>query len=94
MRGEHPPRRRPGQPAGQEEIDFYWDRLRADGGKEGPCGWVADRFGVWWQVVPVGMEALFEDPDPDRARRAMEAMLKMGKLDLAALERAADGAEV
>jgi predicted 3-demethylubiquinone-9 3-methyltransferase (glyoxalase superfamily) len=80
--------------ADQEEVDFYWDRLGADGGKEGPCGWIADRFGVWWQVVPVGMLALFDDPDPERARRAMEAMLKMGKLDVAALERAADGAEV
>jgi predicted 3-demethylubiquinone-9 3-methyltransferase (glyoxalase superfamily) len=79
--------------ADQQEIDYYWERLPAGGGKEGPCGWVADRFGLWWQVVPAGMEALFADPDPERARRAMAAMLKMGKLDVAALQRAADGAD-
>jgi predicted 3-demethylubiquinone-9 3-methyltransferase (glyoxalase superfamily) len=77
--------------ADQDEIDSYWEKLSADGGKEGPCGWVQDKFGLWWQVVPVGMEALFADPDKDRATRAMAAMLKMGKLDVAELQRAADG---
>jgi predicted 3-demethylubiquinone-9 3-methyltransferase (glyoxalase superfamily) len=74
----------------QEEIDYYWDRL-SEGGSEGPCGWLKDRYGLSWQVVPTGMEELFADPDPERARRAMEAMLKMGKLDIAALRSAADG---
>ena len=74
----------------QDEVDYYWDKL-AEGGKEGPCGWLADRYGLSWQVVPDGMEELFADPDPERARRAMEAMLKMGKIDIAALEAAADG---
>ena len=76
----------------QEEIDYYWDRL-SEGGSEGPCGWLKDSYGLSWQVVPTGMEELFADPDPDpeRARRAMEAMLKMGKLDIAALRSAADG---
>ncbi len=74
----------------QEEVDFYWERL-SDGGSEGPCGWVKDRFGLSWQVVPKGMEELFADPDKGRAERAMQAMLKMGKLDIAALREAADG---
>ena len=74
----------------QEEVDHYWERL-SDGGKEGPCGWLKDRYGLSWQVVPAGMEELFADPDPSRASRAMSAMLQMGKLDLAALRRAADG---
>jgi predicted 3-demethylubiquinone-9 3-methyltransferase (glyoxalase superfamily) len=74
----------------QEEVDYYWARL-TDGGKEGPCGWLQDRYGLSWQVVPAGMDELFADPDPERARRAMEAMLKMSKLDVAALRRAADG---
>ena len=74
----------------QEEVDFYWDRL-TDGGQESQCGWLKDRFGLSWQVVPTGMEEVFSDPDPERARRAMEAMLGMRKLDLAALRRAADG---
>ena len=74
----------------QEEIDYYWDRL-SEGGSEGPCGWLKDSYGLSWQVVPTGMEELFADPDPGRARRAMEAMLKMGKLDIAALRSAADG---
>ena len=77
--------------ADQEEVDYYWDKL-SEGGSEGPCGWLKDRFGLSWQVVPTGMDELFADPDPERARRAMEAMLKMGKLDVAALQRAADGA--
>jgi predicted 3-demethylubiquinone-9 3-methyltransferase (glyoxalase superfamily) len=74
----------------QDEIDYYWDRL-SDGGSEGPCGWLKDRYGLSWQVVPTGMEELFADPDPTRAERAMRAMLKMSKLDLAALRAAADG---
>ena len=74
----------------QEEVDHYWERL-SDGGEQGPCGWLEDRFGLSWQVVPEGMEELFSDPDPRRAERAMQAMLGMRKLDLAALRRAADG---
>ena len=74
----------------QEEIDYYWERL-TEGGEEGPCGWLKDRYGLSWQVTPTGMDELFSDPDPERARRAMEAMLKMRKLDIAALQSAADG---
>jgi predicted 3-demethylubiquinone-9 3-methyltransferase (glyoxalase superfamily) len=74
----------------QEEIDRYWEALSA-GGEEGPCGWVKDRFGLSWQVVPEGMAELFTDPDKTRADRAMQAMLKMGKLDIAKLREAADG---
>jgi predicted 3-demethylubiquinone-9 3-methyltransferase (glyoxalase superfamily) len=74
----------------QEEVDFYWERL-SEGGEEGPCGWLKDRYGLSWQVVPTGMEEVFSDPDPQRAQRAMQAMLAMGKLDIAGLRRAADG---
>ncbi|HEX5924809.1 MAG TPA: VOC family protein [Baekduia sp.] len=77
--------------ADQEEIDRYWSLLSADGGSEGPCGWLKDKFGLSWQVVPTGMDQVFDDPDPERARRAMAAMLKMGKIDVAELQRAADG---
>ena len=73
----------------QEEIDRYWAALTADGGEEGPCGWVKDRFGLSWQVVPDGMAEIFSDPA--RAKPAFEAMMKMRKLDLAALRAAADG---
>ena len=74
----------------QEEVDYYWERL-SEGGEEGPCGWLKDRYGLSWQVVPTGMEELFADPDSERARRAMQAMLKMRKLDIAALRSAAGG---
>jgi predicted 3-demethylubiquinone-9 3-methyltransferase (glyoxalase superfamily) len=74
----------------QEEVDYYWDKL-SEGGSEGPCGWLKDRFGVSWQVVPEGMDELFTDPDPKRAERAMQAMFSMKKLDLATLREAADG---
>ena len=74
----------------QDEVDYYWERL-SEGGKEGPCGWLKDRYGLSWQVVPTGMEELLNDPDPERARRAMQAMLEMGKIDIAALRSAADG---
>ena len=74
----------------QEDVDYYWERL-SEGGEESQCGWLKDRYGLSWQVVPTGMEEVFSDPDPERAQRAMQAMLKMGKLDIAALRRAADG---
>lgn len=74
----------------QEELDYYWERLCEDG-SEGPCGWLKDRYGLSWQVVPTGIEELLNDPDPERARRAMEAVLGMGKLDIAAIRSAADG---
>jgi predicted 3-demethylubiquinone-9 3-methyltransferase (glyoxalase superfamily) len=74
----------------QEEIDYYWERL-SEGGQEGPCGWLKDRFGLSWQVVPTGMDEVFADPDPQKADRAMAAMLQMGKIDVAALRAAAEG---
>jgi predicted 3-demethylubiquinone-9 3-methyltransferase (glyoxalase superfamily) len=74
----------------QDEVDYYWERL-GDGGEHGPCGWLKDRYGLSWQVVPVGWEEILNDPDPERARRATEAMLQMSKLDMAALRDAADG---
>jgi predicted 3-demethylubiquinone-9 3-methyltransferase (glyoxalase superfamily) len=74
----------------QDEVDYYWERL-SEGGEEGQCGWLKDRYGLSWQVVPAGMAELFADHDPERARRAMEAMLGMRKLDIAAMRRAAEG---
>jgi predicted 3-demethylubiquinone-9 3-methyltransferase (glyoxalase superfamily) len=74
----------------QAEVDRLWAALTADGGEPGPCGWLKDRFGVSWQVVPRRLNELVSDADPERARRAMEAMLKMGKIEIAELERAAD----
>jgi predicted 3-demethylubiquinone-9 3-methyltransferase (glyoxalase superfamily) len=74
----------------QDEVDYYWEKL-SEGGSEGPCGWVKDKYGLSWQVVPEGMEELFADTDPKRAERAMKAMLQMQKLDIAELRRAADG---
>ena len=72
----------------QQEIDYYWSRLTADGGQESQCGWLKDRFGLSWQVVPVQLGRLLSDPDRKRAGAAMQAMLKMKKLDIAALEQA------
>jgi predicted 3-demethylubiquinone-9 3-methyltransferase (glyoxalase superfamily) len=72
----------------QEEVDAYWSRL-GDGGEEGPCGWLKDRFGVSWQIVPRRLTELLGDPDPETSQRVMGAMLKMGKIDIAALEQAA-----
>ena len=77
----------------QDEVDYYWEKL-TDGGSEGPCGWLKDRYGLSWQVTPTGMEELFADSDPQRAERAMKAMLKMSKLDVEELRRAADGTAV
>lgn len=75
----------------QEETDYYWDTL-SDGGQPGPCGWVKDRFGLSWQVVPQALPDLLGDPDPDRAHRAMKAMMSMGKIDIQGLRDAADSA--
>ncbi len=75
----------------QEEIDHYWAVL-SEGGREGQCGWLTDRFGLSWQIAPTGWEELYSDADPARATRAMQAMLTMGKIDIAALRAAADGA--
>lgn len=76
--------------ATQEEIDRYWTAL-TEGGEEGPCGWLKDRYGLSWQIVPTVLLELNADPDRDRAARAMHAMLQMTKLDIAELVRAADG---
>jgi predicted 3-demethylubiquinone-9 3-methyltransferase (glyoxalase superfamily) len=73
----------------QREVDHYWDALVA-GGEAGRCGWLKDRFGLSWQIVPDELPALLADPDPGRAQRAMTAMLTMSKLDIAAMRRAAD----
>lgn len=78
--------------ADQAETDRLWAALTADGGSEIACGWLKDRWGVFWQVTPTRLLELIKDPDPDRARRAMGAMVKMIKIDIAAVERAADGA--
>jgi predicted 3-demethylubiquinone-9 3-methyltransferase (glyoxalase superfamily) len=75
--------------ADQEEADHYWTRL-TEGGEESQCGWLKDRFGVSWQVVPTELLALMSDPDPGRARRATEAMLQMRRIDIAEIKRAAD----
>ncbi len=77
--------------ADQAEVDQLWAALAADGGEPGPCGWIRDRFGLSWQIVPRRLNELVSDPDPERARRAMEAMLRMGKIEIAELEAAAAG---
>jgi predicted 3-demethylubiquinone-9 3-methyltransferase (glyoxalase superfamily) len=75
----------------QAEVDRYWDALLAGGGEEVQCGWLTDRYGLSWQVVPKGFEELMASGDPERIDRAMRAMFTMKKLDLAALEAAATG---
>jgi predicted 3-demethylubiquinone-9 3-methyltransferase (glyoxalase superfamily) len=75
----------------QDEVDFYWEKLVEGGGEHSQCGWLKDRYGLSWQVVPAGWEEMFTDPDPDRVARAFAAMMQMSKLDKAALEAAADG---
>jgi predicted 3-demethylubiquinone-9 3-methyltransferase (glyoxalase superfamily) len=75
----------------QEEVDRYWKTL-SEGGEEGPCGWLKDRYGLSWQIVPKRLDELLGDPDRERAQRVMAAMLEMGKIEIDELERAAAAA--
>ena len=75
----------------QEEVDYYWEKLTADGGEESQCGWLKDKFGLSWQIVPTLLGQLLGDPDRVKADRAMQAMLKMRKLDCVVLQQAFDG---
>jgi predicted 3-demethylubiquinone-9 3-methyltransferase (glyoxalase superfamily) len=75
----------------QAEVDYYYDKLLSDGGCESQCGWVTDRFGLSWQVVPSILTELLGDPDPARAQRALQAMMQMKKLDIKKLQDAAEG---
>ena len=78
----------------QAEVDRLWDALTADGGDPGQCGWLKDRFGLSWQIVPCQLGEMMSSPDRDAARRAMEAMLKMGRIDVAEIRRAFEGQPV
>jgi predicted 3-demethylubiquinone-9 3-methyltransferase (glyoxalase superfamily) len=77
----------------QDEVDGYWTAL-SEGGEEGPCGWLKDRFGVSWQIIPTALPRLLADPDTEKAQRVMQAMLGMKKIEIDALEQAAAGAPV
>jgi predicted 3-demethylubiquinone-9 3-methyltransferase (glyoxalase superfamily) len=74
----------------QEEVDYYWDKL-SEGGTIQMCGWLKDKFGLSWQIIPSALPKLMSDPDRDKASRVMQAMLQMKKIDVAALEHAAEG---
>jgi predicted 3-demethylubiquinone-9 3-methyltransferase (glyoxalase superfamily) len=75
----------------QDEVDEFWDRL-SEGGEQGPCGWLKDKFGVSWQIVPRALSELLSDPDREKSQRVMAAMMAMGKIDIASLRRAAEQA--
>jgi predicted 3-demethylubiquinone-9 3-methyltransferase (glyoxalase superfamily) len=75
----------------QDEVDYYWSKL-AEGGEEGPCGWLKDKFGLSWQIIPEALPRLLEDPDKEKSQRVMAAMLEMGKIEVEGLERAAAAA--
>ncbi len=75
----------------QQEIDYYWSALTKEGGQEGPCGWLKDKFGLSWQVFPAAVPKMLTDPDRAKAARVMKAFMKMKKFDLAAIERAYAG---
>jgi predicted 3-demethylubiquinone-9 3-methyltransferase (glyoxalase superfamily) len=77
--------------ADQDEVDYYWNAL-SEGGEQGPCGWLKDRYGLSWQIVPRALQELLADPDRDKAQRVMAAMMQMGKIEVAGLERAAEAA--
>ena len=75
----------------QEEVDYFWEKLTADGGKESQCGWLKDKYGLSWQITPRILIELLEDKDPAKSQRVMKAMLQMKKIDTAALKQAAEG---
>jgi predicted 3-demethylubiquinone-9 3-methyltransferase (glyoxalase superfamily) len=77
----------------QEEVDYYWEKLTADGGKEVQCGWLTDKFGLSWQVVPDKMLEMLEGPDAEKSARAMQAMMQMVKLDINKLQAAYEGSK-
>jgi predicted 3-demethylubiquinone-9 3-methyltransferase (glyoxalase superfamily) len=72
----------------QEEVDYFWEKLTADGGAESMCGWLKDKYGLSWQIVPTVLGEMLQDPDPAKSKRVMDAMLKMNKLDIQLLKRA------
>ena len=71
----------------QEEVDYFWDNL-GEGGEAGPCGWLKDKYGVSWQVIPTALTELLSDPDPEKSQRVMQAMLQMSKIDIEGLRQA------
>jgi predicted 3-demethylubiquinone-9 3-methyltransferase (glyoxalase superfamily) len=75
----------------QQEVDEYWEKLTAGGGKPSQCGWLKDKYGLSWQIVPTVLGQLLADKDPQKSKRVMEAMLKMTKIDIAGLKRAYEG---
>ena len=75
----------------QAEVDELWEKLTADGGEEGRCGWLKDKYGLSWQIIPIALNELLSDPDPEKAGRAMQAMLEMNKIDIEGLQRAYNG---
>ena len=74
----------------QEEVDYFWNTLTANGGEESMCGWLKDKYGLWWQIVPATLMELLSDPDPVKAQRVTQAMLQMRKIDIAGLVQAYD----
>jgi predicted 3-demethylubiquinone-9 3-methyltransferase (glyoxalase superfamily) len=74
----------------QEEVDEYWEKL-SEGGEKGPCGWLKDKYGLSWQVVPTVLEELIRDPDPEKSQRVMQAMLQMSKIEIEPLRQAYEG---
>ena len=75
----------------QEEVDYFWEKLLEGGGKESQCGWLKDKYGLSWQIVPTVLPELLQDKDPEKANRVMQAMMKMVKIDIETLKRAAEG---
>lgn len=74
----------------QAEVDELWEKLTADGGEEGRCGWLKDKYGLSWQIIPTALGELMSDPDPEKAGRVVQAMLKMNKIDVPTLQQAYD----
>jgi predicted 3-demethylubiquinone-9 3-methyltransferase (glyoxalase superfamily) len=75
----------------QEEVDYFWEKLTAEGGAESQCGWLKDKYGLSWQIVPTILVELMKDKDPGKSQRAMKAMLQMKKIDIATLKQASEG---